>query len=176
MSEISHKMIEKVYKYKDRAPFNSQVKGVNTIIERNLRGKTLTEAIDELRADKIIQQRAFKNPQIEFIYNSIPLEILGENTVTSIVIKNVKTNQVKEIKTNGVFPYIGFSPNADLFKDKLDTDEHGFINTNEKMETSIAGVFAAGDLRNTPLRQVITAASDGSVAATFAIKYLEEIK
>lgn len=131
---------------------------------------------DELRADKIIQQRAFKNPQIEFVYNSVPLEILGDNSVTSIVIKNLKTNQVKEIKTNGVFPYIGFSPNAELYKDKLAKDEHGFIITNDKMETSLAGVYAAGDLRNTPLRQVITAASDGAIAATFAIKYIEELK
>ena len=129
---------------------------------------------DELRADKIIQQRAFKNPQIEFIYDSVPLEILGENTVTSIVIKNLKTNQVKEIKTNGVFPYIGFAANTEFFKDQLEKDKNGFIKTNEKMETSIPGVFAAGDLRTTPLRQVITAASDGAVAATFAIKYIEE--
>ncbi len=131
---------------------------------------------NELRADKIVQQRAFKNPQIEFVYDSIPLEILGENTVSSIVIKNLKTNQVKEIKTNGVFPYIGFSANAELFKDKLAKDENGFIITNAKMETSIPGVYAAGDLRNTPLRQVITAAADGAIAATFAIKYIEESK
>lgn len=131
---------------------------------------------DELRADKIIQQRAFANPQIEFIYDSVPLEILGENTVTSIVIKNLKTNQVKEIKTSGVFPYIGFSANAELFKDKLEKDANGFIVTNDKMQTSLAGVFAAGDLRTTPLRQVITAAADGAVAATFAIKYIEEVK
>lgn len=129
---------------------------------------------DELRADKIIQQRAFKNPQIEFVYNSIPLEILGSNTVSSIVIKNVQTNQIKEIKTNGVFPYIGFTSNSEQFKYEIETDANGFIITNEKMATSIPGVFAAGDLRNTPLRQVITAASDGAIAATFAIKYIEE--
>lgn len=131
---------------------------------------------DELRADKIIQQRAFKNPQIEFVYNSIPLEILGENTVTSIVIKNVKTNQIKEIKTNGVFPYIGFAANAEFFKDQLKTDDNGFVVTNDKMETSLAGVYAIGDLRTTPLRQVITAAADGAVGATYAIKYIEEQK
>jgi len=128
---------------------------------------------DELRADKIIQQRAFANPQIEFIYDSVPLEILGENTVTSIVIQNVKTKQVKEIKTSGVFPYIGFSSNGELFADELEKDQAGFIVTNDKMETSISGVFAAGDLRTTPLRQVITAAADGAVAATYAIKYIE---
>ncbi len=130
---------------------------------------------DELRADKIIQQRAFKNPQIEFVYNSVPLEIIGDNSVTSIVIKNVKTNQVKEIKTSGVFPYIGFSANAEMFDGQLETDKAGFIVTNDKMETTEKGVYAAGDLRTTPLRQVITAAADGAVAATFAIKYIEEI-
>ena len=123
---------------------------------------------EELRADKIIQ--------IEFVYNCVPLEILGDNTVTSIVIQNVKTNQVKEIKTSGVFPYIGFAPNAELFKDKIAHDEHGFIITNEKMKTSLPGVYAIGDVRNTPLRQVITAAADGAVAATYAIKYIEEQK
>jgi len=131
---------------------------------------------DELRADKIIQQRAFKNPQIEFVYNAVPLEIIGENTVTSIIIKDVKTNQVKEIKTSGVFPYIGFSANNELFTDDIEKDEGGFIVTNEKMTTSVEGVFAAGDVRTTPLRQVITAASDGAIAATYAIKYLEELE
>ena len=131
---------------------------------------------DELRADKIIQQRAFKNPQVEFVYNCIPLEIVGANTVTSVVIKNVKTNQIKEIKTNGIFPYIGLSSNSEFFGNQLDTDKNGFVITNEKMETSIPGVYAAGDLRNTPLRQVITAASDGAIAATYAIKYIEEME
>ncbi|MCQ2958257.1 MAG: thioredoxin-disulfide reductase [Candidatus Gastranaerophilales bacterium] len=131
---------------------------------------------DELRADKIIQQRAFKNPQIEFVYNSVPLEIVGDNMVTSIIIKDVKTDKVSEIKTNGVFPYIGFAANAELYTDEIEKDKNGFIITNEKMETSIKGVYAAGDLRNTPLRQVITAASDGAIAATYAIKYIEEIK
>ncbi len=131
---------------------------------------------DELRADKIIQQRAFKNPQVEFVYNSIPLEIVGANTVTSVVIKNVKTNQIKDIKTNGVFPYIGLSANSEYFSNQLNVDKHGFIITNEKMETSEPGVYAIGDLRNTPLRQVITAAADGAIGATYAIKYIEEME
>ena len=84
---------------------------------------------DELRADKIIQQRAFKNPQVEFVYNSIPLEIVGANMVTSVVIKNVQTNQIKEIKTNGVFPYIGLSSNSELFASQLQTDKNGFVVT-----------------------------------------------
>ena len=129
---------------------------------------------DEFRADKIVQERVKKNKQIECIYDTVPLEIAGENTVTTLIVQNVKTKKVQEIKTSGVFPYIGFSPNNDLFDGVLEVDKGGFIITNDKMETSIKGVFAAGDLRSTPLRQVITAASDGAVAATFAIKYLEE--
>lgn len=129
---------------------------------------------DEFRADKIVQERAKKNKQIEFVFDTVPLEIVGENTVSTLIVQNVKTNKVQEIKTSGVFPYIGFSPNSDLFDGVLDVDKGGFIITNDKMETSVKGVYAAGDLRSTPLRQVITAASDGAVAATFAIKYLEE--
>ena len=129
---------------------------------------------DEFRADKIVQERVKNNKQIECVYDTIPLEIVGENTVTTLIVQNVKTNKVHEIKTSGVFPYIGFSPNNDLFENILEVDKGGFIITNDKMETSIKGVYAAGDLRSTPLRQVITGAADGAVAATFAIKYLEE--
>ena len=129
---------------------------------------------DEFRADKIVQERVKKNKQIECIYDTVPLEIVGENTVNTLIVQNVKTNKVEEIKTSGVFPYIGFAPNNDLFEGILEVDKGGFIITNDKMETSVKGVYAAGDLRSTPLRQVITAASDGAVAATFAIKYLEE--
>ncbi len=129
---------------------------------------------DEFRADKIVQERVKKNKQIECIYDTVPLEIVGENTVNTLIVQNVKTNKVEEIKTSGVFPYIGFAPNNDLFEGVLEVDKGGFIITNDKMETSVKGVYAAGDLRSTPLRQVITAASDGAVAATFAIKYLEE--
>ena len=129
---------------------------------------------DEFRADKIVQDRVKQNKQIECIFDTIPLEIVGENTVNTLIIQNVKTNKVEEIKTSGVFPYIGFVPNNDLFDGMLEVDKGGFSITNDKMETSVKGVYAAGDLRSTPLRQVITAAADGAVAATFAIKYLEE--
>ena len=131
---------------------------------------------DELRADKIVQQRAFKNDKIEFIWNSVPLEIIGENgKVSKIQFRNVKTNEIQELDTDGVFPYIGFSPNVQYFNGQLIQDEHGFIRVDENMRTSEVGVFAAGDVRRTPLRQVITAVSDGAVAGTSAVKYLEEV-
>lgn len=130
---------------------------------------------DTLRADKIVQERAFKNEKIEFIFDAIPKEVLGENVVNTLVLENVKTNKISNLQVDGVFPYIGFSPNVEGFKGQVKQDEAGFIITDETMETSVEGVFAVGDVRKTPLRQVITAASDGSVGAVYAVKYLERI-
>ena len=131
---------------------------------------------DKLRADKIVQERAFKNPKIEFIWNSVATEINGANNVEKLLIKNVQTNEIKELKVDGVFPYIGFSPNVDLINGQIQQNEQGFIKTDEYLNTSIKGVYAIGDVRETPLRQVITAAADGAIAAVSAIKYLEEIE
>ena len=131
---------------------------------------------DELRADKILQQRAFENPKIEFIFDTVVEEIVGADLVTNVELKNVKTNEKSSLSVNGVFPYIGFAPNVEGFSGQLEQDANGFVITNETLQTSVEGVFAAGDLRNTPLRQVITAASDGAIAAVYAIKHLETIK
>lgn len=130
---------------------------------------------DSLRADKIIQQRAFKNEKIEFIFDTIPKEILGEDTVNTIVLENIKENRIHNLQVDGVFPYIGFSANTDNFNQQLAQDETGFIITDETMQTSVEGVFAVGDVRTTPLRQVVTAASDGAVGAVYAVKYLEKL-
>ena len=129
---------------------------------------------DKLRADKIVQKRAFKNPKLEFVWNTVPLEIKGSDSVETLVVQDVLTKETREIKTDGVFPYIGFSPNVEFFNGQLKQTEKGFIETDERMQTSLEGVFAAGDVRNTPLRQVITAASDGALAACTCVKYLEE--
>ena len=131
---------------------------------------------DSLRADKIVQERAFKNEKIEFVWDSVVEEIKGDSKVESVVLKNVKTNKTTEMKTDGVFPYIGFTPNCDNFNGQLKQDEKGFIVTDEYMQTSIQGVFAIGDVRVTPLRQVITAVADGAVAGVSAVKYLEKVK
>lgn len=130
---------------------------------------------DTLRADKIIQERAFENEKIEFIFDAIPKEVLGEKVVNTLVIENVKTNKNSNLQVDGVFPYIGFSPNVEGFQGQLKQDEAGFIVTDETMQTSVDGVFAVGDIRTTPLRQVITAASDGSVGAVYAVKYIEKL-
>lgn len=130
---------------------------------------------DSLRADKIVQQRAFNNDKVEFIWDSVVEEIKGENKVEKVVIKNVKTNKTQELETDGVFPYIGFSPNCESFNGQLKQDNRGFIVVDENMQSSIPGVFAIGDVRVTPLRQVITAVADGAVAGVSAIKYVEEV-
>ena len=129
---------------------------------------------DKLRADKILQEKAFKNQKIEFIWNSIVLEIQGENTVKSIVLKNLQTDKMSELKIDGIFPYIGISPNTELFSGQLNQDKYGFIITDTTMATSVDGVYAIGDVRNTPLRQVVTAASDGAIGATYALRYIEQ--
>lgn len=128
---------------------------------------------DDLRADKIVQERAFNNEKMEFVWNSIVEEIQGEDTVTNLLIKNVKSGEQEELAIDGVFPYIGFGPNVDGISGQVEQDNSGFIITDETMQTSLAGVYAVGDVRKTPLRQVITAASDGAIAAVYAGKYLE---
>lgn len=130
---------------------------------------------DELRADKICQQRAFENEKIEFILSHTPKEIQGSNTVEKVILQDLKTNQIKELKVDGVFPYIGYGPNVENFNGQIKQNQQGFIETDVNMQTSINGVYAAGDVRNTPLRQVITAASDGAIAACSAVKYVEEL-
>ncbi len=131
---------------------------------------------DQLRADKIIQDRAFSNEKIEFIFDTIPVEISGNNTVETLTTKNVKTNKLENIAVDGVFPYIGFTPNVEHINSQLKQDINGFIETDETMETSIKGVYAVGDVRTTPLRQVITAAADGAIAGCYATKYIESLE
>lgn len=131
---------------------------------------------DTLRADKIVQERAFKNNKIEFIWDSVVQEIQGDGKVQTAIVKNLKTGEISHIQTDGVFPYIGFTPNCDGFNGQLQQDEKGFITVDENLQTSIPGVFAAGDVRVTPLRQVITAVADGAIAGVSAVKYLERVK
>lgn len=131
---------------------------------------------DELRADKIVQERAFKNEKLEFIYDTIVNKINGENLVKSATIENVKTHEIKDLAIDGIFPYIGFEPNADLFTGQVKQDKNGFIIVDEAMQTSIKGVYAIGDVRVTPLRQVITAAADGAIAAVYAGRYIETLE
>lgn len=131
---------------------------------------------DELRADKIIQNRATKNEKIEFVLNSVVCEIQGQDLVNNLILKNTKTDEMFNLAVDGVFPYIGITPNVENISGQITQDKAGFIITDETMKTSIDGVFAIGDVRNTPLRQVITAASDGAIAGVYAVKYIESLK
>ena len=131
---------------------------------------------DELRADKIIQDRAAKNEKIEFVLNRVVCEIQGQDLVNNLILKNTKTDEMFNLAVDGVFPYIGITPNVENISGQITQDKAGFIITDETMKTSIDGVFAIGDVRKTPLRQVITAASDGAIAGVYAVKYIESLK
>ncbi len=127
----------------------------------------------ELRATKIVQERARQNPRVEFIWHSVVDEIMGKETVTGVRIKDVRTGQTSELPIDGVFIYIGYSPNSSIVKDLVKLDERGYILTDANMQTSCPGLFAAGDVRQKSLRQVVTAVADGAIAAVSAEKYLE---
>ncbi|GBC74982.1 Thioredoxin reductase [archaeon HR06] len=134
---------------------------------------------DTLRASKILQQRAFSNPKISFIWNSVVEEVLGDKRVEGIKIRNLVTNQVETIKVDGLFVAIGHKPNTEIFKDYIELDERGYIkvkqNSKYSTSTNIEGVFAAGDVVDYKYRQAITAAASGCMAAMDADRYLEEL-
>ena len=125
----------------------------------------------ELRAEKINQEHAFSNPKISFIWDCVLEEVVGKKIVEKVILWNIKTNATLELKTDGVFIYVGLIPNT-AFAD-VKKDEWGFIIANDKMETSVKGIFVAGDCRVTPLRQIATAVGDGAIAAVSAERYLE---
>jgi len=139
---------------------------------------TVIHRRDELRAVKSIRERAFNNPKIEFMWNSVVTELKGDGILNSMVVCDTKTGETREIfadeddGTFGVFVFIGFVPHSELFAGKIDM-ENGYIVTDDDMRTNIPGVFAAGDIRVKSLRQVVTAAADGAIAATQAERYIE---
>ena len=135
-----------------------------------------------LRAAKSIQEKAFKNEKIEFMYHTVIKEVKGDGLLESMILENVKDGSLTEIKadpgdgTFGIFVFIGYNPATEIYQGKLNLNEKGYIITDEDMKTNMAGVFAAGDIREKSLRQVITAASDGAIAAVQAGKYIEELE
>lgn len=137
---------------------------------------TIIHRRDTLRAQKIIQDRAFDNEKVEFIWDAAVEEMNGENDqISSLTIKNTKTGETSTFDTEGVFVYIGMDPLSDPFKSLGIVDEDGYIPSNENMETSIPGVYSAGDIRVKDLRQIVTATGDGSIAAETAQKYIEQL-
>jgi len=132
---------------------------------------------DELRAQKIIQQRAFDNDKVEFIWDTVVESINGDGTkVSDLTLKNVKTGESSKLEVGAIFVYIGFYPNTSMVKEKLNTDEGGYIVTDFKMETSVPGIFACGDVRSQLVRQVTNAVGDGTTAAVAAEKRLEALE
>lgn len=129
---------------------------------------------DQLRAQQIIQQRAFKNPKMEFIWDSVVQEIQGETMVERLEVYHRKTNEISYIPVDGIFIYVGILPNNELLESRIELDSSGFVLTDEFMHTNVPGIFAAGDIRHTVLRQVVTATSDGAVAAWSAEKWIME--
>ena len=137
---------------------------------------TVIHRRDELRAQKVLQDRAFSNPKIEFIWDSVVEEILGTDAVEGVQIKNVKTGQTSRVDAQGVFIYVGLVPNSEAVKDLEITDQEGWIITDDHMATSLPGVFAAGDVRQKHLRQIVTATGDGGTAGFQAYQYIESLK
>ena len=135
---------------------------------------TIIHRRDTFRAGQLLVDRITSNDKIQIIYDSVIAEIKGVTKVNTIIIKNVKNEQLQDYPLDGVFIFAGYNPNTDIFTDILKLNEHGYILTNAEMETSIPGIFAAGDIREKTLRQVITAASDGAIAGVQAEKYLSE--
>jgi thioredoxin reductase (NADPH) len=131
---------------------------------------------DELRATKLLQERAMADEKIHFIWDTIPTRILGVNGVEGIELKNVKTEEISQLPVEGVFVFVGYNPGNDLIIGKLDLDPYGYVITDNDMETSVPGVFAAGDIRSKLLRQIVTAVGEGATATFAAEKYLEGFK
>jgi len=135
---------------------------------------TIVHRRDALRATKIYQERTINHPKIKFLWNSVVLEVKGDSVVRSVVVKNVKTGETKEVETEGVFLFVGLIPRTQFVKGLVQQDESGYILTDENCETSVKGIFAAGDCRKKLLRQISTSVGDGATAAFAAEKYLEE--
>ena len=139
---------------------------------------TLIHRRDELRAAKSIQEKAFKNEKLSFMWDTVVEEVGGDEIMQYMIVKNVKTGETKKIEADpddgifGLFGFIGYNANSELFKGVIDMDEGGNILTDENMHTNVKGVFAAGDIRKKSLKQVVTAAADGAIAAMQAEKYV----
>ncbi len=131
---------------------------------------------DQFRAEAIIQERARQNERIEFILNSVVTEIVGKEKVEGVKIRNLKTGEESFLKVDGVFVYIGNVPNTSLFQGQIELDEQGYIVTDRAMHTSVPGVFAAGDVQEKVLAQVVTAAASGAIAAMEAEKYIAHLE
>jgi thioredoxin reductase (NADPH) len=129
---------------------------------------------DQLRAGQVLQQQALARPKLEPIWDSVVEEVIGDNKVSALSLRNVKTGEITKLEVAGVFVAIGFEPNSQSFADIVELDKNGLIKTDELMATSAPGIFAVGDIRKNSPRQVAGAVGDGATAALSAFKYLRE--
>ena len=134
---------------------------------------TIIHRRDELRAGAILQKRALSHEKIKFLWNTVMTEIVGEDKVEAVKLKNVETDEESTLDTDGVFIFIGHTPNTQIFEDQLELDNNGYIKVNNLMETSVQGVFAGGEAADPHFRQVVTSAGMGAAAAIQATRYLE---
>lgn len=137
---------------------------------------TIVHRRNELRAGQILQDRASQNEKIKFIWDSVPDEIVGQESIDHVKLRNVRTGEVSEYKTDGVFIFIGHTPNTRLFEGQLEMDKMGYLVADKHMHTSLEGVFAAGEVADPHFRQVITSAGMGAAAAIEAGHYLDSIE
>ena len=144
-------------------------------LTRFAKSVTIVHRRDELRAQKVLQDRAFTNEKIRFVWDSVVESIHGdERKVTGVTFKNVKTGEVSQAEFGGIFIYVGLDPVSEFAADLGITDEAGWILTDHQMKTSVAGIYAVGDVRQKDLRQITTAVGDGAIASQEAYKYLTE--
>ncbi len=143
-------------------------------LTRFAKSVTVVHRRDELRAGVYLAKKAQANPKINFIWDTVVTEILGDGNVTGVKLKNVKTGEEEVKDTDGVFIFIGHDPNTELFKDQLDMDENDYLILDQKMHTNIPGVFAAGEVGDPHFQQVIVSAGMGAAAAMEAVEFLEE--
>lgn len=135
---------------------------------------TIVHRRDEFRAAKSIVEKAINNDKIDIMWDTVPEEIYGDGIVEGIKLRNVKTNEITDFRTDGVFMFVGTKPISEFVKGIVEMDPKGYIKADEEMRTSVEGIFAAGDVRIKSLRQVVTAAADGAIAAVNAEKYIEK--
>jgi thioredoxin reductase (NADPH) len=143
-------------------------------LTRYAKSITIVHRRDTLRAGAILQKRAMEEPKVNFIWDSVVTEVLGDDAVKALRIKNIKTGSEQELSTHGLFVFIGHHPNTELFTGQLEMDGRGYLRTDVTMHTNVPGVFVAGEAGDPNYRQVITSAGMGAAAAMQAIRFLEE--
>lgn len=129
-----------------------------------------------LRAEKILQERAFRNPKVEIIFRSVVTMIYGDSQVEGVNLKNLETGKIKKVPCSGIFISVGLKPNTEFIRGLIECDKKGFVKTRANLETNVPGIFACGDVRKNLLKQVVVACGEGALAATSAEKYINKIK